>query len=74
MDATAIIKELRSIEADAQAYAAGIELLRQRSYSLRKKLEGIDSPASPRESKRKEKVAADSSVRFGKKMAKKTLK
>ena len=74
MDASTIIKELRSIEADAQAYAAGMELLRQRSYSLRKKLEGIAPSASPREQRRKEKVAAESSVRFGKKMAKKTLK
>lgn len=74
MDTSAIIKELRSIEADAQAYAAGMELLRERSYSLRKKLEGIVSPASPREQRRKEKVAAESSVRFAKKMARKTLK
>lgn len=74
MDTSTIIKELRSIEADAQAYAAGMELLRERSYSLRKKLEGIVSPASPREQRRKDKVAAESSVRFAKKMARKTLK
>lgn len=74
MNTSQIINELRSIEADAKAYACGMELLRQRSYSLRKKLEGIAPSASGVESERKKKVASESSLRFLKKIERKISK
>ncbi len=46
MNSEAIINELRSIE-------AGAEILKQRSYKLRQKLEDVSTSSSPKRDRRK---------------------
>jgi hypothetical protein len=75
MTQAAIIKELRSIEAEASVHAEGLKKLQRRSYLLRSELEGVSPSSAPRQSgKNLEAVQASTALRFQKKIAKKIKK
>ena len=75
MTQAAIIKKLRSIEAEISVYAEGLKKLHQSSYLLRSELEGVSPSSAPRKGgKEMELVRANTSLKFKKKLAKKINK